>query len=285
MSIKKTNCACVILNYNDYHTTLGLVSIIQGYRSLNKIIVVDNCSTDDSAEVLSKIENDKTLFLRSPRNGGYGAGNNYGLRYAYESGEAKYGLIANPDVVFSEDVVEAMTCFLDKHEDYGAVSCVQLDRNGNQIKDIAWRIPSIADYMFMDVRRLNRFHNTRYEDIYFDNPVVDVECIPGAFLMVNLKAFFDVQGYDERMFLYGEETTLGYKFKEKGYKTALLTTMTYQHFHGVSINKSISSSTKQYELIVKSRLFFLREYLKANKIQLYLCEKIYKSIIKRRSKR
>ena len=278
-------CSCVILNFNDAETTCSLVSAIRGYKSLNKIIVVDNCSTDDSFEILKKLENDKVVLLNSPKNGGYGFGNNYGLKYAYQQLGEDYALIANPDVYFDEEVVEALLREIQADEHYGAATCIQLDRNGNQIKDIAWKVPTIADYMFMDVRRLSRFHNTRYSNKHFLNTKCDVECIPGAFLLVDLNKFFEVGGYDERMFLYGEETTLGFKLRERGYKTLLLNKYTYQHFHGVSINKSISSTIKQYEMIVKSRLFFVKEYLKASPLQYYLCQKVYLHIIERRKRK
>ena len=41
---------CVILNYNDAPTTINLVQSIKNYSLLNFIVVVDNCSTDDSIE-------------------------------------------------------------------------------------------------------------------------------------------------------------------------------------------------------------------------------------------
>ena len=40
--------ACVIVNYNDAKTTIALLKQICDYKSLNHIIIVDNCSTDNS---------------------------------------------------------------------------------------------------------------------------------------------------------------------------------------------------------------------------------------------
>ena len=53
MSLMKINC--VILNYNDADTTGKLVRQILEYDSLNQIVVVDNASTDDSAERLKEL--------------------------------------------------------------------------------------------------------------------------------------------------------------------------------------------------------------------------------------
>ena len=61
MSLMKINC--VILNYNDADTTGKLVRQIREYDSLNQIVVVDNASTDDSAERLKELEDEKVVVL------------------------------------------------------------------------------------------------------------------------------------------------------------------------------------------------------------------------------
>ena len=77
--------ACVILNYNDASTTLDLLRKIQHYKVLNYIVIVDNCSTDDSIEKIQQYVSNNIYLLKSSSNGGYGAGNNIGIRYAYNT--------------------------------------------------------------------------------------------------------------------------------------------------------------------------------------------------------
>ena len=101
--------SCVILNYNDAETTEKLVKQIADYNVLHQIIVVDNASTDDSLERLKKLEADqpgRLHVLSADHNGGYGSGNNLGVRYAAGQGGATHVLIANPDVVFSEQSLD-----------------------------------------------------------------------------------------------------------------------------------------------------------------------------------
>ena len=81
--------SCVILNYNDAETTEKLVKQLADYDVLHQIIVVDNASTDDSLELLGKLELDANASQRgnvrvisADHNGGYGSGNNLGVRYA-----------------------------------------------------------------------------------------------------------------------------------------------------------------------------------------------------------
>ena len=64
---------CVILNYNDVSTVLELVKEIGGYQELDRIVVVDNASSDDSWERLQILKEQYAHvdLLRSEKNGGY----------------------------------------------------------------------------------------------------------------------------------------------------------------------------------------------------------------------
>ena len=55
--------SCVILNYNDWNTTAGLVNHIKDFGNLDYVIVVDNASTDNSAEKLKDLSGGKVIFL------------------------------------------------------------------------------------------------------------------------------------------------------------------------------------------------------------------------------
>ena len=69
---------CVILNYNDSTTTINLLDKIKSFHLLNRIIVVDNCSKDNSYQALKEFEDSKIKVIQSTRNGGYGYGNKFG---------------------------------------------------------------------------------------------------------------------------------------------------------------------------------------------------------------
>ena len=112
---------CIILNYNDAETAAGLAEELKESRLIDDILLVDNCSTDDSWEKFKKLElgwkkeekEDKedilpSLWLiRTDENGGYGSGNQAGIDYAMEYLEPDYIIIANPDVHFFDDCVKS----------------------------------------------------------------------------------------------------------------------------------------------------------------------------------
>ena len=71
----------VILNYNDYENTIKMILQVRDYKNINKIVVVDNHSTDSSVEKITPYLNKHVVLLEARKNGGYAFGNNLGLKY------------------------------------------------------------------------------------------------------------------------------------------------------------------------------------------------------------
>lgn len=283
----KTNnkCACVILNYNDSVTTIDLIHRIHDYKNINKIIVVDNNSTDDSYSLLSKYTDQKLVLIKASENKGYGAGNNLGIKYVVDNFDSSYVLISNPDVYFSDDLVLKFINTFSIDSNIAVVSALQKDINGDLIRDIAWKTPTIRDYLFMDTKLFKKRIDmeSHYSNSYlYSNNKAEVDCIPGALLMIDTQKFKEIGGYDENMFLYCEETLLSLKIKKMNLKTILITDDSYQHMHSVSINKSIKSKLKQYQMIVNNRFYLLKNYMNANMFQLAVGKIIYSLIIGKR---
>ena len=261
-------CACVVLNYNDWETTLSFINNVKDYESIGNLIVVDNCSTDNSYNELLVAVSDKTLVIRSDRNGGYGYGNNYGVNYACNLGY-QYCLIANPDVGFSDLLLKKMLITMRQQSDAAVVAATQKDSKGNVIDDFAWKIPTVNGYIFSGTR-LAKFYNNKYSFSSLIDGCESVDCVPGAMLLIDIQHFKEVGGYDENMFLFCEETALGSKLKRAKFGTYLLTGNFYKHNHSISINKSISSQITQRKLIYKSRRYVMESYLGATKFQLLM---------------
>ena len=261
--------ACVILNYNDAPQVQILVRNICGYAAISDIVIVDNCSTDSSFSVLQELESDRVHVCRTDRNGGYGYGNNCGMRYAREHCGSDAVLIANPDVLFEEDLVYRLASVMEGAPDIGVVSAMQRDRSGRELACSGWRIPSKWRYI-LSMPALTRWWGVRFDSglrRLHDTDRMDVDCVAGSLLLVSAEAFARCGGYDEDIFLYCEETVLGCKMKENGYRSVLCTDLSYQHLHGVSIRKSFSSALSRKKLLVRSHRLVLRRYLRANRFE------------------
>lgn len=262
-------CACVILNFNDAENTLQLVRKIRKYKNLDYIVLVDNCSTDGSLQRLCEHVCNKIIVIACEKNGGYGAGNNYGVLYCKRKLGCRLVLIANPDVIFTEKDVENFKKAFDKFSDCGIVSGIQMNLLGEIIGQSAWKIPSVWRYIISTEFILRKWGNNFFYPLEFlyNDEYVQVDCVAGALLMVSAEAFVECGGYDEEMFLFYEETALGCKMKNKGYSTYICSLVQYHHLHGASINKSIKSIVRQKSIFLHSHHLALKRYLGANRIE------------------
>lgn len=107
------NVAVVILNYNTFEDTVECVNSIrkQDYQQdCIHIVIVDNSSTDDSADRLKKeFYGQNVHFLQSKKNLGFANGNNLGILYAREILHTNYVYLVNSDVEFYDTNVLSET--------------------------------------------------------------------------------------------------------------------------------------------------------------------------------
>ncbi|MDO4962376.1 MAG: glycosyltransferase family 2 protein [Eubacteriales bacterium] len=305
------NTAAVILNYNDTEGTVDAVKRINGFFCFDEIIVVDNASPDGSAERLESAFSgmDKVWLVKAEKNGGYGCGNNLGIRYAAEHFGAELALIANPDAIFDETLIKDMAAVFSANADTGAVGAVMKPRQEAGVHTrAAGRAADISceEYILSGWKRrgplstiaagaplLRRLMKgmLNYPDSYYegsDDPAeaaeaakstagatgsvcaggaVRVYAVHGSLLMVSVERFLKCKGYDENIFLYGEENVLAEKFLKAGFSTLLLKE-TYEHEGSKSITGSGLGAVKRQKLRGRSELYFIKNYLNAGKLSM-----------------
>lgn len=266
------NISCIILNYNDPETTISLVNSIVNYKILDSIVIVDNCSTDDSVSRLQAAAGGKVHLISTERNGGYGYGNNQGIRYAYGTLHASHVLIANPDVKVTEGCIQAMKDSFLKISWLGVAAAVTRDGTG-EVALSSWRINGLMgdllDTGLITRRIFARWLNDRPElkTDFEKERYVYVDAVLGSLFMADINALMECGLYDEDVFLYYEEKILGFQLKKKGYGTVLLLNQSYVHLHSVSINKNVKSILKKQAILHESKLHYYKNYLGINRFQ------------------
>ena len=251
---------CVILNYNDYESVILLYEKIKSYEVIDLFILVDNLSTDNSFEKLKKLENKKTKVIKSDKNGGYGYGNNIGLRYSKEV-NADYAIVCNPDTEFSEKaIVNSLKIIKDNEK------CVAVSPKVN-IGDIAYKFATPFGEICYSSLLLNKIVKARsYPYTYFlGKEIVNVDVIPGSFTIFDINKFID-----EEFFLYHEEIVIGTKFKNSGYIQQINMNEEYIHKHHISVNKTYKSEIQVKKMVLKSHRLYMKKYLKVSKLTLFL---------------
>lgn len=262
----------VILNYNDNASTITLADSIKDYGSLERVLIVDNCSSDNSYKVLSEHYegSPKVEVLLSERNGGYSYGNNFGANYLIDKYNIDIILIANPDVLFDESVVIRMKEVFERHNEYAVLSAVMTRPDGTVDKAPYRDLFSYSHDLFDNSLLVRRMvYEKKHFLVDHSKSVQDVEVIQGSFFAIRADVFRRIKGLDDNIFLYYEEMILAKKLKDAGYKTGLLTNYTYLHNHSTSIMKSMKR-IKIWRAVLKSKYYYQKNYNHINYAQMVL---------------
>ena len=191
----------VILNYNDYDTTLKMLNQIKNYKILDLIVIVDNGSRDDSYKRLKKEENDKIKVIKTDRNSGYASGNNYGLKYLSDK-NIDYVIISNPDVLVSEEVIKELKKDLETNN----ISLIAPIIKENDSISKGWELPGFKEDLISNITYFHKYSKKMlsYSDNYYNKKIVPVEVVHGCFFMIKYNDFKEMDFFDENTFLYYE---------------------------------------------------------------------------------
>lgn len=230
------------------------------------IVVVDNGSTDNSkfkmqnATAQLKIQN--LELLENKKNLGFVGGNNVGIRYALKN-DANYILILNNDVIVHPSLI---------------VRTIELARGNPKIGAISPKIYFAKGF---------EFHQNRYKEsdlgkvIWYAGGVIDwgniygksrgvdevdrgqyarggeSDFATGACMFLSAKALGDVGLFDEKYYLYYEDTDLSQRMKNRGWKVL------YEPkgivWHKVAQSSGIGSNLNDY-FITRNRMLFGMRY-------------------------
>jgi len=269
-----SNFVVVVLNYNDAPTTIQFIHAHESISRIEGFIVVDNASTDDSLNQLKALESDRLVVLSASHNGGYAQGNNLGLRYAADVVQAKTVMLANPDTQIDEVALSACLAYLDEHPQSGLVAPRMMTPKG--IERSAWPLPGFGDLLVRAFIPLRPFLNTKAHERVHKAPVQVVDVLAGSLWLARTDVLKNVGYFDESTFLYGEEQIFGHKLKAAGVDSVVINTITYRHEHSQSINKSIPSTRRKFELALQSHQIYLKNYLKVPTWKLTLYTLVYR---------
>lgn len=220
INIKKNSdlVTVILLNYKDYCTTIISANIFLTYNGIDKIIIVDNHSENDSyTELRREYEtSDKVDIIKTNANLGYAKGNNFGVQYAIDKSYNNDLLIANPDTTITRDNFEIFldTFFRLKKQNPNKMGALAPKIDNVIVKPI--NIVNLKNDLlsnFMVATKIYNLFNRKKEK----EKIFESEMIHGSFFCIPLTTFIDVGMFDEDTFLYCEERILAFKLKSKGY--------------------------------------------------------------------
>jgi N-acetylglucosaminyl-diphospho-decaprenol L-rhamnosyltransferase len=180
-----------------------------------EVVVVDNASADGSAALVRERFPAVTL-LANPRNLGFGAACNQGLRHS----RGRYVLFLNPDAEVQGDSLAGLVRFLDARP-RAAAAGGRLRYADGSFQHSAFRFPSLPQ-VFLDAFPLNwRLQESRLNGRYpreWDSTAFQIDFPLGAFFAVRRTAAEEVGCFDEGYFMYVEEVDWCYRLRQAGWE-------------------------------------------------------------------
>ena len=268
-------CIFIILNYNDSQTTINLVDKLLHYSSVEKIIIIDNKSPDNSFKVLKNYYNTmvKVVLLQSPKNGGYSYGNNIGINYVLNHNfNSECVVISNPDIFIAEQDLNGIIHVLDADKTIGVAAPMMKIAGADTFKISAWRQPCYLYDCFSSVPFFRRWADKFicYDKPLFIQPIMCVDVLPGSFLAIQKQILQKGIKFDDRFFLFCEERIICEKIRNLEYKVVLSTLFSYDHYESISIKKSYSKAIARQRLLNDSKKKYYKLYRSKNHIRNFL---------------
>jgi GT2 family glycosyltransferase len=173
-------------------------------RRSMEIIVVDNASSDGSAEMIeSKFPHVK--LIRSPENLGFAKGNNLAIRQS----QGRYISTVNPDAKVLPGCLDALADFLDQNPTVGITGPRVLNPDLT-LQSSCRRFPTLWNNFCPATGLTAAFKNSRFfsgEHMFFfpHDRTLAVDVLVGCFLMVRRETLEVVGLMDEGFYMYGDD--------------------------------------------------------------------------------
>jgi len=168
------------------------------------IIVVDNASTDGSADMVRQ-RFPGVQLVASDANLGFSRGNNLGIARS----KSQYVLLLNPDTEVVGDALSMMVAYLEHHDDVGALGPRLVFPDG-RTQSSRRRFPTLATVFLESTLLQQWFPRSAVLSRYYvldrgDDEVQDVDWLVGACLLIRRQVWEQVGPLDEAFFMYSEE--------------------------------------------------------------------------------
>ena len=234
----------IILNYKTPDMTLQ--SFAAALREMDgiagAITIVDNDSQDGSYEALLKavrvldMKPGRVQVIQSGHNGGFGAGNNVGIRARLPNGDTPdYVYILNSDAFPGKNAIKLLLMQLQNNPNVGfAGSYIHGPEGAPHIT--AFRFPSIQGELEGAARLglISRVLKNYTVPLPLPKQTCVVDWLAGASVMMRQSVLNEIGLFDEIFFLYFEETDLCKRAYNAGWSTVYVRESEVCHIGSVS---------------------------------------------------
>lgn len=221
-----------------------------------EIIVVDNASSDGTAEMLHGEFPDVRVIANS-ENVGFTRGNNQ----AFAVARGRYFFLLNPDTELRPNALANLIAYTDAHPRIGILG-PQLYYGDGSLQSSRRRFPTLAT-AFLESTKLQQWfpHSSVLTRYYMldtrDDETQEVDWVNGSAMFVRRELYEQIGGFDEGFFMYSEELDWCYRAKQAGWQIVYLPTAQVTHWEAKSSDQAAALRDIYFH---SSKVRFFRKY-------------------------
>jgi GT2 family glycosyltransferase len=246
-----TTVSIILVNYNGSQVVIDCLDSLQNTLQTiaHEVIVVDNASTDGSADLI------ETLFptvhlVRQSQNRGFGAGNNRGASLA----KGEFLLLLNTDTLLTFDILPYLVDLMRQDLTIGIIGPRLLNPDGGLQRSTA---PEISIWGECQALKQQLDDRSRHQISQKFAKMQDVDIVVGAALFIRRGLFEVLAGFDETFFMYFEESDLCRRAQTKGWKVVYAPSVSLIHLGGYSVSKTSDKLRLDYR---RSQLYYYQKH-------------------------
>ncbi len=222
----------ILVNYNTEQLTLDCLHSI--YKKTSgvefEVFVVDNASLNDPSNAI-KAAFPQVKLIKNQKNIGFGRANNIAIKQS----SGKYVFLLNTDTALINNAVKVLFDFMEKYPQAGACGGNLFDDKMDPVHSFGFlKTPKSYLFRLLGLRYLCK----REKNDTNRGKLQQVGQIIGADLMLRKSVLDEVGIFDERFFLYFEESELQFRIQKAGYKIFYIPDAFIFHFEGGSSKRN-----------------------------------------------
>lgn len=256
----------VIVNYNTQRLLLECIASIQAHTGNGsdlsvEVIVVDNASTDGSADAV-RAQCPDVKLIANRANHYFSAANNQGIAAA----QGRYVLVLNPDTLIRGQTLSQLTAYMDQHERVGAATTTmyfpdnQLQRNGS--------LNVSFEYLTLHYTLIGKLWKRRTQALdaqiwyagWDRTSEREVGVLPGSAIIAARGTWLANGGFHDSMRMYFSDDYFSLCVRQCGKRTVFVPSDGITHYENASTRQVSRRALTLYfqDLLAYTRLVFGR---------------------------
>lgn len=213
MSAPSTVSACIVLYHADDDVFRAAQSVMDSTLPVDLFLADNSPECDTAARIQAMFP--RVTVLPQAGNLGFGRANNAVLPHLH----SRYHLLVNPDVSFDPDLIQRMVDWMDAHPEAAVLTPRVFFPDGTE-QFLPKKQPTVRYLLGGKLERLGEPFRSYRRDYTLNGQTITaptpVGFATGCFLLIRTELFRELGGFDDRFFLYQEDSDLSRRVLEKG---------------------------------------------------------------------